>query len=40
MKRSILSVLPAILALPASAAWTVTKTGAPSGCSHVISDGN
>ena len=26
--------------LPASAAWTVTRTGAPSGCSHVISDGN
>ena len=30
----------AILALPASAQWTVTTEGAPSGCSHVISDGN
>ena len=30
----------AILALPASAKWTVTTEGAPSGCTHVISDGN
>ena len=30
----------AILALPASAAWTVTNEGVPTGCSHVISDGN
>ena len=38
MKR----ILPLLflLALPASAAWTVTTTGAPSGCTHVISDGN
>ena len=30
----------AILALPASAQWTVTNEGVPTGCSHVISDGN
>ena len=30
----------ALLALPASAAWTVTNEGVPTGCSHVISDGN
>jgi hypothetical protein len=30
----------ALLALPASAKWTVTTEGAPSGCSHLISDGN
>jgi hypothetical protein len=40
MKRHILFALPALLALPASAAWTVSATGAPSGCTHVISDGN
>ncbi len=40
MKRLLLSALSAILALPASATWTVTTQGAPSGCSHVISDGN
>ena len=37
MKRFIpLLLLPAV----ASAAWTVDTTGAPSGCTHVISDGN
>ena len=39
--KHLLSVLVACaLAFPASAAWTVTAEGAPSGCSHVISDGN
>ena len=37
MKR----ILPLLfLPLVATAAWTVTTTGAPSGCTHVISDGN
>ena len=39
MKR-ILPILISALALPASATWTVTTQGAPSGCTHVISDGN
>ena len=30
----------ALLALPAVAAWTVDTADAPSGCTHVISDGN
>lgn len=30
----------ALLALPASAKWTLSTEGAPSGCNHVISDGN
>jgi hypothetical protein len=40
MKRLLLSALPVLLALPATAAWTVDTAGAPSGCTHVISDGN
>ena len=32
--------LLALAAVPASAAWTVTTQGAPSGCAHVISDDN
>ena len=40
MKRFLLFALPALLALPASATWMVTSTSAPSGCTHVISDGN
>ena len=40
MKRLLLSALPVLLALPAAAAWTVDTAGAPSGCTHVISDGN
>ena len=40
MKRLLLSALPALFALSASAAWTVDTAGAPSGCTHVISDGN
>jgi len=38
MKRILPLLL--LLALPASATWTVTTSGAPSGCTHVISDGN
>ncbi|MBQ3810099.1 MAG: leucine-rich repeat domain-containing protein [Kiritimatiellae bacterium] len=38
MRRLLL--LLALFALPASAAWTVTTDGAPSGCTHLISDGN
>jgi hypothetical protein len=34
------AALLALAAVPASAAWTVTENGAPSGCTHVISDGN
>ena len=30
----------ALLALPASAAWTLSTEGVPSGCTHVITDGN
>ena len=30
----------AILALPASATWTLSTEGVPSGCTHVITDGN
>ena len=40
MQRLLLSALPVLLALPAAAAWTVDTAGAPSGCTHVISDGN
>ena len=40
MQRLVLFALPFLLALPVSAAWTVATTGAPSGCTHVISDGN
>ena len=40
MKRFFLLAFPAILALPASATWTVTTQGAPSGSTHLISDGN
>ena len=40
MQRHVLFALPFLLALPASAAWTVATTDAPSGCTHVISDGN
>ena len=38
MKR----ILPLLflLALPASAAWTLSTEGVPSGCTHVITDGN
>ncbi len=32
--------LGVLLVLPASAAWTVTTEGVPSGCTHVITDGN
>lgn len=39
MKR-LLPLLLLVSALPASAAWTVTTAGAPSGCTHVITDGN
>ncbi len=34
------TALLVLAAVPASAAWTVTTQGAPSGCTHVISDGN
>lgn len=34
------AALLVLAAVPASAAWTVTTQGAPSGCTHVISDGN
>ena len=34
------AALLALAAAPASAAWTVDTAGAPSGCTHVISDGN
>lgn len=30
----------ALLALPASATWTLSSEGVPSGCTHVITDGN
>lgn len=40
MKRLVLSALSVLIAPPASAAWTVDTAGAPSGCTHVISDGN
>jgi hypothetical protein len=41
MKRTAtLSLLLALVAASASAAWTVDTAGAPSGCTHVISDGN
>ena len=42
MKNPVLFALFAACAaaLPASATWTVTTEGAPSDCSHVISDGN
>ena len=38
MKR----ILPLLflLSLPASAAWTLSTEGVPSGCTHVITDGN
>ena len=38
MKR----ILPLLflLAIPASAAWTLSTEGVPSGCTHVITDGN
>ena len=32
--------LGVLLVLPVSAAWTVTTEGVPSGCTHVITDGN
>ena len=35
-----LSIAFELLALPVLAAWTVDTAGAPSGCTHVISDGN
>ena len=38
MKRILPLLL--ILALPASAAWTLSTEGVPSGCTHVITDGN
>ena len=40
MARTLYSVALCAIALPAVAAWTVTTDGAPSGCTHVISDGN
>lgn len=38
MKRILPLLL--LLALPASAAWTLSTEGVPSGCTHVITDGN
>ena len=32
--------LALLLALPASAAWELSTEGVPSGCTHVITDGN
>lgn len=40
MKHHHLLAILLALALPASAAWTVTTQGAPSGSTHLISDGN
>ena len=40
MARTLYSVALCAIALPAVAAWTVTADGAPSGCTHVITDGN
>ena len=39
MKR-LLPLLLLVSALPASAAWTLSTEGVPSGCTHVITDGN
>ena len=39
MKR-ILPLLLLVSALPASATWTLTTEDVPSGCTHVITDGN
>ena len=38
--RTLYSVALSAIALHAVAAWTVTTDGAPSGCTHVITDGN
>ena len=38
MKRILLLLF--LLALPASAAWTLSTEGVPFGCTHVITDGN
>ena len=40
MKQIMVCISLCAIALPAVAAWTVTTNGAPSGCTHVISDGN
>ena len=41
MKRTAtLSLLLALVAASAAAAWTVDTAGTPDGCTHVISDGN
>ncbi len=40
LARTLYSVALCAAALPAVAAWTVTTDGAPSGCTHVITDGN
>ena len=39
MKQIMVCISLCAIALPAVAAWTVTADGAPSGCTHVISDG-
>ena len=40
MKHLLLTLAVCSLALPAIAVWTVTTDGAPSACTHLISDGN
>ena len=40
MRNTLFCITLCAIALPAVAAWTVTTDGAPSGCTHVISDGN
>ena len=40
MRNTLFCISLCAIALPAVAAWTVTSEGAPSGCTHLISDGN
>ena len=40
MKQTIFCISLCAAALPAVAVWTVTTDGAPSDCTHLISDGN
>ena len=40
MQRLVLFALPVLFSLPANAAWSLSSDGVPSGCTHVITDGN
>lgn len=40
MRNTLFCISLCAIALHAVAAWTVTTDGAPSGCTHVITDGN